>query len=699
MMKRLVIVMLLAAGVQLQDYAEPSFQQRLPQEKQDTAQPEEIRQLDDVVVTGTSTRQRLAEINLGVEKLELATLAKVPMLFGENDLLKSITLMPGVQGEGDGGGGFQVRGGTAAQNLVLLDGITLYNPSHVMGIFSTFNDKALGRATLHKGPFPSEYGGATASVLATSLLTGDMEKYHASATIGILAAKIMAQGPIVKDRLSFALSARRSYADAFLQMVPKYRGTVMNFYDITSRLRFIPRQGDFLDVSFITSRDNMALKRLMGLYWGNIGVSINWLAHASDNITFTTTASYTDYSPKMAMLMLDMDQTMRQYVKELSLTEKMEMILGDGHIIEAGLRSELLKVKSAEMQVVQNREKEIRSGLLNALWLNYEKEFAERFALSAGVRFNLFSAISADRFHKFISASEEAPDFSKRNYFRAEPRVSLKYNISPLHNLRLGWGETSQYLHAIRSGATSFPFDRYALSSVTVKPERAMQFGAGYGGMTSDGAFDWSLEGYYKKIDNVYDYADGFTAFSRINLESIILGGRGRSMGAEFMFRKNTGALTGWIAYTISKTETRIPGINGDRWYDASNDRRHDFSITAMYSLGKSWTFSGTWIFSSGQPLTAPDLKYELDGITYYYYSQRNGYRTPPTHRLDLSAVYTHEGKRFTTQWAFGIFNTYCRYNPYIIYFEDDPEKPSGTRAVQRALFGLVPSVSFTIQF
>ncbi len=698
MIKRLAIFLLFAAGTQILSYAESPLQNS-PRFEQPADPTEETRQLDDVVVTATSARQRLAEINLGVEKLELATLAKVPMLFGENDILKSITLMPGVQGEGDGGGGFQVRGGTASQNLVLLDGITLYNPSHVMGIFSTFNDKALGKATLHKGIFPVEYGGATASVLATSLLPGDMNKYHASATIGILAAKIMAQGPIVKERLSFALSARRSYADAFLQMVPKYRGTIMNFYDITARLRFIPKQGDILDVSFITSRDNMALKRLMGLYWGNLGASINWLTRATENLTFTTTASYTDYSPKMTMLMLDMDQTMKQYVKDVALNEKMELSIGDGHLIEAGLRSELLKVKSAEMQVMQNREKEIRSGWINAVWLNYEKEFAGRVALSAGIRLNLFSAISAQRFHEFTSASEMRPDFSKRNYFCAEPRINLKYNLSPTHNLRFGWGETSQYLHAIRSGATSFPFDRYALSSATVKPEKAMQFGAGYGGMTSDGTFDWSVEGYYKKIDNVYDYADGFTAFSRINLESIILGGKGRSMGAEFMFRKNTGALTGWIAYTLSKTETRIPGINGGRWYDASNDRRHDFSITAIYTLDKRWTFSGTWIFSSGQPLTAPDLKYELDGITYYYYSQRNGYRTPPVHRLDLSAVYTRQGRRVTTQWAFGIFNTYCRYNPYIIYFEDDPEKPSGTRAVQRSLFGLVPSVSFTVRF
>lgn len=659
-----------------------------------------VRELDDVVVTAQSARQRMARINLGSETLELVTLSKLPMLFGENDIIKSISLLPGVHGEGDGGGGFEVRGGTASQNLVQLDGISLYNPAHVMGIFSTFNDKALGRATLHKGPIPASFGGATASVLETSLAPGDMNRYHASATVGILAAKIAGDGPIVKDKLSMAVSARRSYVDAFLQMVPQYRGTVMNFYDVTAKLRYTPRRGDYLDISFMAGHDNMAIKRLMGLYWGNIGTSVNWLTRRrGGKLSFITTAAYTDYSPKMVMTVMNVDQQLKEYIHNVSINEKMQLVLGDSHILEFGLRSELLRVKSAEIEVNAHREADIRSGWQNAVWANYEKEFGTRFALSGGVRLNLFSSLSAGRFHEFVPAGEEAPDFSGRTYISPEPRLNLKYNLSQSHNVKIGYGITTQNLHAIRSSATSFPFDRYAVTSSGVKPERAVQYGIGYAGMTTGGAFDWTAEGYYKRLSNVYDYMDGRTMFSRINLESIILGGRGRSIGAEFMLRKNTGSLTGWIAYTVSKTQTRIAGINDGRWYDATNDRRHDLSVTAIYALNDRWNLSGSWIFSSGQPLTAPDVKYQLDGTTYYYYSQRNGYRTPPTHRLDLSAVYTKKGKRSTTQWAFGIYNAYCRYNPYVIYFEDDPTKPSGTRAVQQALFGLIPSVSYTVKF
>lgn len=655
--------------------------------------------LGEVTVTGQGARQRMTNRVLGAERLELSKLAQVPMLFGENDIIKSITLMPGVHGEGDGAGGFEVRGGTASQNLILLDGITLYNPSHVMGIFSTFNDNALSRATLYKGPIPATFGGATASVLETALAPGDMESYHASATIGILAAKIKAEGPVVKDRLSFAVSARRSYVDAFIAMVPEYRGTVMNFYDVTARLRYACGKGGFVDASFIVSHDNMAIKRLMGMYWGNMGGSINWFVHAGEKVSFTTTAAVTDYAPDMRMTMIDTDQRLTEYIRNFSVNEKMRYRPADGHELEFGLRSELLHVKSAEMEVNGNSMKEIRSGWANALWASYDGMAGERVELSGGIRMSMFSALSQKRFHSFAAYDEPQPDFAGRTYIYAEPRASVKVNLSPEHNIKAGAGITTQNLHAIRSSSTSFPFDRYALSSASVRPERAIQYGLGYTGMTSGGDFDWSAEAYYKKLSNVYDFQDGRTMFSRVSLESIILGGEGRSYGAELMIRKNTGRLTGWISYTISHTESKIPGINGGLWYDASNDRRHDLKAMAAYSLTDRWNLSASWTYSSGQPLTAPDVKYELDGVTCYYYSQRNGYRTPPTHRLDLSATYTRHGKRFTTQWAFGIYNAYCRYNPYVVYFEDDPSKPSGTRAVQQALFGLVPSVSYTLKY
>lgn len=654
--------------------------------------------LQEVTVTASSARQRVTDGHLGSEQLELTKLSATPSLFGETDIVKSITLLPGVRSEAEGAGGFEVRGGNAYQNLVMMDGMTLYNPSHMMGIFSTFNDDAMGRAALHKGPVPARFGGASSSVLETAMKPGDMERYHFSGTIGILNAKVAADGPIVKDKFSFSAAARRSYVDLFLKMIPEYRHTVMNFYDVTAKLRYRCHGNDYLDLSFIASHDNMAISDLMGMYWGNIGASLNWRV-SRGRWHVVTTGAFTDYSPKMTMSVMHTDQTLKEYIRNASLNVKAVYALNDCHSVELGARSELLRVKSGDFLVNVTRQHEIRSGWQNAVWADYEGTFNDHLSLSAGIRLSLYSAMSGGRFHSFEALNETAPDFSAKTYINPEPRVSVKYNINERHNLKAGIGMTTQNIHAIRTNTTSFPFDRYALSSSGVRPERSTQYGIGYAGMTRDGGYDWSVEGYYKDMRHVYDYRDGMTMFSQTNLENIILGGDGRSYGAEFMLRKNTGRLTGWVSYTISKTEARIPGINGGQWYDATNDHRHHASVVAIFRLTDRWNLSGSWTYSSGQPLTAPDVKYELDGTTCYYYSRRNGYHTPPSHRLDLSATYTHVGRRLTYQWAFGVYNAYCRYNPFVVYFEDDPTKPSGTRAVQQSLYGLVPSVSYTLKF
>lgn len=656
-------------------------------------------ELREVTVTDNSALRRTSELRLGTERLELGRMAGVPMLFGEKDIIKSITLLPGVHGESEGAGGFEVRGGNATQNIVLVDGMTLYNPSHVMGIFSTFNNDAIGRATLYKGPFPSCYGGASASILETTIAPGDIEQYHGSFTVGLLAAKIKAEGPIVRDRLSFAIAARRSYVDAFLQIVPQYRNTVLNFYDVSAKLHYVPRAGGRLDVSFFAARDNMAIKNTMGMHWGNLGASLNWLACSGSRWTFATSAAFNHYTPDMSMSVMKTDQTLYEYIHDYSVNERATVSFADGHSLELGLRSQLLRVKSAETIINGLRQRDIRSGWQNAIWLDWSGSFGQHISVQAGVRLSVFSALSQQRFHSFDAYDEPSPAIEPKTYIDPEPRISLRYSPAARHSLKVGFGATTQNLHALRSGTSTAPFDRYALTSAAVRPERSLQYGLGYTGATSSGEYDWSAETYYKTIRNVYDYEDGKGMFSAMNLESMICGGRGRAWGLELMARKNSGRLTGWLAYTLSYTRSKIPGINENRWYDSANDRRHNFSATANYSLTDRWTLSAAWMYSSGQPLTAPDLKYELGGTTVYYYSQRNGYRTPSTHHLDLSATYSHVGKRFTYEWSFGIYNAYCHYNPFIIYFEDDSSKPSGTRAVQQSLYGIVPSVSYTLKF
>lgn len=663
---------------------------------QETSDSVNVENLKEVVVVSRSAQQRLESNRLGAEKLEMTKLNKLPQLFGEKDIIKTITLMPGVHSEGDGAGGFEVRGGTASQNLVTLDGMTLYNPSHVLGIFSTFNSDAINRATLFKGPIPASYGEAVSSVLDAGLATGNMQQYHASATVGLLAAKVKVEGPIVKDKLSFAVSGRRSYLDLFLKMDPEYKSTVLNFYDVTAKLRYKPTSNDIIDFSFIYARDNMALKDLMGMNWGNMAGGINWFRNQGDNLKFTTTASVTEYNPTMWMSVINVDQKLHQYIRNLNLNEKIDYTVNDNHALEFGLRSEILEVQSGEFSINNVRNREVRSGWQNALWVNYTGTFNNHWSAETGIRFSFFDAL---KWHKFESSMGGNPKFGNKLHFDTEFRINVKYNINANHNIKFGIGDVTQNLHAVRSSSTSMPNDRYALSSATIKPERSFQLGLGYTGMTEDGAYDWSAELYHRQSKNVYDYKDGMAMYSGIDLESIILGGEGRSYGAELMFRKNTGKLTGWVSYTISKTETRIDGINNGKWYDATNDRRHDFCITAIYNFNKKWNVSAAWVYSTGTPLTAPEVKYQLDGTTCYYYGQRNGYRTPDTHHLDIAANYTKVGKKVTHEVSFGFYNVYNRYNPYVIYFEEDSSKPSGSRAVMQSLYGIIPSVSYTIKF
>lgn len=659
------------------------------------------RHLDEVVVTGTSAIYRVENPRPGVERLELSQLALTPAFGGECDIIRSMTLLPGVHSEGDGGGGYEVRGGSASQNLVSFDGITLYNPAHVMGIFSTFNDDALGSAVLYKGPEPAAYGGATSSVLDISLAPGDMEQYHGSATIGLLAAKIKAEGPVIRDRMSFAVAARRSYVDAFLKMVPKYRSTVMNFYDVSARLRYKPSAAHTLDATFFICHDNMAVSDIMEMRWGNIGASLRWTARASDRLTFTTTAALTHFDPRMAMDIMNDSQEMTTYIHDYALNTRIHWSIADNHAVEAGLRAGLYKVKSAEWVSGPYLERELRSLSTVSAWAEYSGHFFDRLDVNAGVRLDVSSSLTGRHFHELVSKGNGPGEDAthSRTYVDAEPRVSLHYVIDGHHGIKAGVGRHIQNLHAVRSGSTSFPFDRYALTSYAIRPETSMLYTAGYTGMTSDGTYDWSAEVYYRDMDHVYDFKDGRSTFSDIALENIILGGRGRSCGAEFMIRKNRGRLTGWLSYTLSRTQTRIDGINDGQWYNAGNDRRHDFSVTAIYSLSDRWSLSASWLYSSGTPLTAPDVKYEISGETCYYYARRNAYKTPPTHRLDIAATYTHVGPKLTYEWSFGLYNAYCRYNPYVIYFEDDASKPSGTRAVQLSMYGIIPSVSYTLKF
>ena len=660
--------------------------------------------LQEVTVTSRSAQKRVQEVQIGVEKVEIATLAKVPALFGEKDIIKSIQLLPGVKSESEASGGYQVRGGTAAQNLILLDGATVYNAGHLMGLFSTFNDDALMSGSLYKGLVPAQLGGGTASVFDISTRSGDPSSYHYGGTIGLLSAKAYAEGPIQQDKSSFLFAGRRSYLDLFLKATEDYKDNTMHFYDANLRLNFRLSPQDVLSLSFFRGRDKMGLEDMMNMEWGNTTASANWLHTFNDRHYANTQLVYTDFGSDVGIDMLSIYYTMKGFIRHATLRHQEVLTMGR-HRLCYGLETTYLKLKSAEWDINLLHQKEQRNAWTNAIWLNDECRLGEHIELSAGLRLHLFSSLGGSPYYNIdhegnITAVINYSDNSiVKTYADVEPRLSLKWNINKQHSLKMGYSRTSQDIHAISGMSMSMPFDRYTMTSNLVKPEEADQVALGWVGITRGGDYDFSAETYFKNIRNVYDYRDGKAFYSEIEIERLLLGGKGRAYGLELCAHKNTGALTGWVSYTLSWSENKIEGINGGQWYTAANDRRHDMAVVGIYQLSPAWELSATWRYNTGQALTAPSAKYDIDGTTYYYYAERNGYRAPAYHRLDLSATYSKKLSHATRIWAFGLYNAYCRYNPFTIRFKNDEDSPTGTIAEQTSLFGIIPSVSFTLKY
>ena len=633
--------------------------------------------LNEVVVTAShSASQRLNEVQIGIEKIDISKMGQVPAIFGEKDIIKSLQMLPGVKSDGEGSCGFQVRGGTSAQNLVLVDNAPMYNTGHLVGLFSAFNDEALQTAALYKGQIPAKFGGATSSVLDIATKPGNMYDWHGGVSIGLLASKVFIEGPIADDNASFLLTARRSYMDFFLKADPKYKDNTLNFYDINYRADVNASPKSKMFVSFYHGKDNMAVDDLMEMHWGNTTLSGGWKFTANDKLRLNTTLAYSYYGSNMGYFVANKNYVFDGHIKQGIAREAIDWRPNDRHSVSLGAEAAYQDVLSAEWDCMALHEKNQRSQWDINAWVNDDWKVSNVLEVSAGLRYDHFGI-----------------------YDNLEPRASMKVNLSKQHCIKAGYSRTTQNIHAIRSSNTSMPMDRYTISTSFVKPEQADQVSLGYIGMTKDEDYDFSVEGYYKWVRNIYDYKDGKMFSSEIEIENLILGGKGRAYGVELCAHKNNGNLTGWASYTLSWSENKIDGINNGNWYTANNDRRHDINLVGMYKIDKRWNASAAFVFTSGQALTAPSAKYKIDGTTFFYYNERNGYRAPSCHHLDLSATYTKHTKKCEQQWTFGIYNIYNRENPYVITFTEDKGNATGTKATQTALFGAIPFIAFSVKY
>ncbi len=676
--------------------------------EEDTIRTERI---EEVIVTSNSARQRLQNVQTGAELLQIKELTAAPQLFGEHDIMRSIQLLPGVKAESDASSSFQVRGGTSSQNQILFDNAPVYNVGHMAGMFSAFNDDALASATLYKGLLPAQFGDASAAVLDITGKTGDKNRIHGGASIGLLSAKGSIEGPIVKEKASFLITARRTYMDMFLKLTDDFKNNTLYFYDINAKFDWTITPKDQLFLTFFTGRDKTAVEDMVDIRWQNLTTSLKWLHHFKDNTNAQSTLSYSGYNTDNGVDFLGIDLWFKGHIRQFSFRQDFHTTLKKIWQIDAGLQTTLMNVKSAEWQILDNHQKEQRRSWANAGWVNTVVTLPS-MTLSAGLRLSAFSPLGGSLYYDIEPDGNIGWYYNYKDneivttHLTLEPRFSLNFPllkpeqdlpVSDL-NLKIGYSRTSQNIHALRNQTTSTPFDRYTTSSNIYKPETADQVSVGLFAMTPMQEYDFSIEGYYRKVNNVLDYRDGKSFRSEIEIERLILPGEGKGYGVELFARKNIGRLTGWIGYTLSWSKTKIEGINNGNWYDASNDRRHDVNVVAMYRINKRWVVNAAWVFNSGQAFTAPSGKYQIEDNWVYYYTERNGYRAPDYHHLDVSAVWTKKHKKTTHEWTFSIYNLYNHYNPFLINFEDS-EDGTRTRAVQYSLFGIVPSIAFNIKF
>ena len=668
--------------------------------------------LEEVVVTSNSARQRIQNVQTGAEVIQLEDLASAPQLFGQTDIMRSIQLLPGVKAESDASSSFQVRGGTSAQNQVLFDLAPVYNSGHLAGLFSAFNEDALASATLYKGLLPAQYGGASSAVLDITGKTGNRSGWHGGVSVGLLAAKGTIEGPIAKDKASLLVTARRTYMDLLLKASKDFRDNTLYFYDFNVKLDWTPDRRNQFFLTFFTSHDRTAVDKMADIRWSNLTAELKWLHHFNDDAYAQTTAFLSNYQTDNGVDFLRMNLWYKGHIRQTSLRQDFSFNLSPFNLnLRAGLQTSLYNVKSAEWQVLSKYDKEQRRAWENTGWVNGTFNLRPDLQASVGLRVNAFSPLGGSLYYDIEDNGEIGWYYNYgeneivKTHLTLEPRASISWQPTSQTSVKIGYARTSQNLHALRNQSTSTPFDRYTMSSNIVKPETADQWSGGLYLMTSQQDYDFSIEGYYRQIRDVLDYKDGKSFSSEIEIERLILAGEGKSYGVELCARKNSGRLTGWIGYTLSWSKTRIDGINGGQWYDANNDRRHDINIVGMYKLNNRWTINAAWVFNSGQAFTAPSGKYQVIDNWIYYYAERNGYRAPDYHRLDVSAVLKcgkrKEGRgkrRVESEWVFGIYNLYNRYNPFLINFEDS-DNGARTKAKQYSLFGIVPSVAFNIQF
>lgn len=703
--------------------------ERLFQMLQSTSYTAELRQkaeMQEVVVRATDEQgAQVGNTEMGTVSLSIGRIRKLPVLFGEVDVLKALQLMPGVQSAGEGNSGFYVRGGGPDQNLILLDDAVVYNPGHLFGFFSVFNSDAVKNISLIKGNMPAQYGGRLSSVVDVSMKEGNMKEHHLEGGVGLIASRVMLEGPFDKDKGSFMVSARRTYIDLLIK--PFIKGTTLSgsgyyFYDANLKANYVLGQRDRLYLSGYFGRDKFTFRNEGDLFradipWGNTTATLRWNHLFSNRVFMNVAAIYNAYSFSFLGGQNDFEVKLSSGIKDGGGKVDIDYYTTSNHHIRLGANYTYHKFIPNQVSG--------RSGQTNfrpdnalikyahesGLYIQDDFELGRRFRVNAGLRYSWFGQsgpywrFGYDLNNEKVDSSFYGGSQIVKAYGGLEPRLNIRYQLSDHSSLKASASRSFQYIHLVTNNGTTLPTDLWVPSTFVVQPQESWQYAFGYFRDFLQRQVVASVELYYKSMANQIEYRPGYTPTDVTRDQELdFVFGKGRAYGAEFFINKTKGKLTGWIGYTLSWTYRRFPALNNNDWYPAKYDRRHDLTAVATYEWNKRWTFSSVFVFGSGNAITLPTNYYFIEQQVTPEYSRINEYRLFPYHRLDLSATYEpkpKKPKKWTNSWVFSIYNVYSRQNPYFLYVDSRGTVNNGIQAKvkQVSIFPILPAVTYNFRF
>ncbi len=680
--------------------------------------------LQEIVVSEVKEDANIQAVEMSVNRVEMSTINKMPALLGEVDVIRSIQLLPGVSTVGEGATGFNVRGGNVDQNLVLLDEAPVFNSSHLFGFFSIFNPDAVKDIKLVKGGIPAQYGGRLSSLLDVRLKEGNAKKFSGQGGIGAIFSRLTLEMPIVKDKGSILIAARRSYIDVLAK--PFLSGSLSNsqfyFYDLTMKANYTLGKNDKIFVSGYFGRDVFGAG--FKFNWGNTTATVRWNHIFGNRLFLNTTAFYSNYDYLLGTAGTSTNGDGFQWESSIvnySLKPEFTYYLSPKNTLTFGGQGIFYTFKPGTATVtVDSRSNQIgldsKFGLELAMYIANEQKISDKLSLQYGLRYSYFNYMGDGFAYNYGTspAGTRKPLISKQvygnfesitNYGNLEPRFSANYVFNEKSSVKVSYNRMSQYLHLISNTTAATPLDVWTPSTNNIKPQIADQVALGYFRNFKDNMFEASVEVYYKDLQNQIDYIDGADLFLNENIEADLLNGKGRAFGAEFYVRKNKGKLTGWVSYTLSRTERQVIGINRGDWFPSRFDKPHNLSVVAIYELKKNLSLSANFVLSSGTPATFPTDKFYLKDVGQVPNNAdetRNSFRIPMYHRLDVSLTWDRPkpNRRWQGSWVFSVYNLYNRRNPFSIYFRQNPDNLNQTQAIQYSVFGsFIPSVTYNFKF